>query len=74
MGHPALPSTGIAVGEADAICGEVGIELAGDLRVDIQEADPYFADLRRQFSEGMLDLFARLPNPDWIAGDAFADA
>jgi putative proteasome-type protease len=57
----------------DLLCYQEG-SLNADLRVDIQDADLYFADLRRQFSEGMLDLFGRLPGPDWIAGDASTDA
>jgi putative proteasome-type protease len=51
----------------DLLCYPEG-SLCADLRIDIQAADPYFAGLREQFGEGMLDLFARLPNPDWIAG------
>jgi putative proteasome-type protease len=51
----------------DLLCYPEG-SLSAELRIDIQEADPYFADLRRQFSQGMLELFERLPNPDRVAG------
>jgi len=46
--------------------------LRADVRVDIRETDPYFAGLRAQFGEGMLELFDRLPAPVWIAADAAA--
>ena len=46
--------------------------LRADVRVDIRETDPYFAGLRAQFGDGMLDLFDRLPAPAWIAADAAA--
>jgi putative proteasome-type protease len=50
----------------DLLCYPEG-SLSADLRVDIQDADLYFADLRRQFGQGMLELFNHLPNPAWLA-------
>jgi putative proteasome-type protease len=47
--------------------------LSADLRIDIQDGDLYFAELRRQFGQGMLDLFTRLPNPAWVPSGAPAD-
>jgi putative proteasome-type protease len=46
--------------------------LRANLRIDISDADPYFASLRDQFGQGMLDLFARLPNPDWVESTSAA--
>lgn len=55
------PPIDLMLYRADSLCA--------DLRIDVQESDPYFAGLRQQFGQGMLELFARLPNPDWIAGE-----
>jgi putative proteasome-type protease len=49
----------------DLLCYPEG-SLSADLRIDIQDGAVYFADLRRQFSQGMLELFDRLPDPAWI--------
>ena len=49
----------------DLLCYPEG-SLSADLRIDIQDADLYFGGLRRRFSQGMLELFDRLPNPAWI--------
>jgi predicted proteasome-type protease len=44
------------------------------MRGDIAEDDAYFADLRAHYSRGILELFKRLPDPDWLAtGQAAAD-
>ena len=57
----------------DLLCYPEG-SLSADLRIDIQDGDVYFADLRRQFSQGMLELFDRLPDPAWItSGDPAGD-
>ncbi len=50
----------------DLLCYPEG-SLNADLRVDIQAADPYFAGLREQFGQGILELFERLPNPEWVS-------
>ena len=34
----------------------------------IEAGDPYFADIRQGWSEGLRGLFAALPDPDWAAG------
>ena len=44
--------------------------LRAGLRIDIQASDPYFADLRERYGRGLVELFQRLPNPDWPVGDA----
>jgi putative proteasome-type protease len=48
--------------------------LRADVRIDIQEDDPYFTSLRALFGQGMLDLFDRLPAPGWIDPAARAAA
>jgi putative proteasome-type protease len=40
--------------------------LCAETRVDIAEDDPYFGRLRADYSRGILELFKRLPDPDWI--------
>ena len=57
----------------DLLCYRAG-SLKADIRVDIAEDDPYFTDLRVHYGSGILDLFKRLPEPDWIeATDARGD-
>jgi putative proteasome-type protease len=36
-----------------------------DLRRSIDADDPYFRDLKRRWSDGLRELFAKLPNPSW---------
>jgi putative proteasome-type protease len=48
--------------------------LRAEIRVDIVEADPYFATLRTGYGRGILELFKGLPDPDWVeAVDAAID-
>ena len=35
-------------------------------RIEIRDNDPYFANLRRRYGKGLLNVFDRMPNPDWI--------
>ena len=46
--------------------------LGAELRVDIQDDDPYFADLRARYGQGLLDPFAALPAPAGLASAAAA--
>jgi putative proteasome-type protease len=57
----------------DLLCYHAG-SLRADVRVDIAEDDAYFARLRADYSRGILDLFKRLPDPDWTeASEAASD-
>jgi putative proteasome-type protease len=53
---------------------DVLIYLADSLTIarqaEIGEDDPYFAALSAGWSDGLLQVFARLPNPPWAADDA----
>jgi putative proteasome-type protease len=54
----------------DLLCYRAG-SLRAETRVDIAEDDAYFGTLRAEYSQGILELFKRLPGPDWIeAADA----
>ena len=46
--------------------------LSADLRIDIQDTDPYFTALRAGYGQGLLDLVDRLPNPAWVANGGSA--
>ena len=50
----------------DLLCYPEG-SLGAGLRIDIQDADPYFAALRSGYGKGLLELFERLPDPAWVA-------
>jgi len=57
----------------DLLCYREG-SLQADVRADIAENDAYFGKLRADYSRGILDLFKRLPDPDWVAsGDPAAN-
>ena len=56
----------------DLLCYRAG-SLRSELRVDIQDDDPYFAALRAGYGQGLLDLFAALPAPGWLAPGAASD-
>jgi putative proteasome-type protease len=57
----------------DLLCYRADSLRAG-IRVDIAEADPYFATLRTGYGRGILELFKGLPDPDWVeAVDAAID-
>lgn len=53
---------------------DVLIYQAGSLSIgrqqEIKDGDPYFAGLCSAWSDGILGLFANLPDPPWTAGDA----
>jgi putative proteasome-type protease len=51
----------------DLLCYRAG-SLKAEVRVDITEDDAYFAGLRSAYSRGILELFKRLPDPEWIEG------
>lgn len=53
----------------DLLCYRAG-SLRAAMRVDIAEDDAYFGQLRADYSRGILELVQRLPDPDWIAGQA----
>lgn len=40
--------------------------LSAENRIEITADDPYFAKLRARYGRGILELFRRLPNPNWI--------
>jgi putative proteasome-type protease len=49
----------------DLLCYRAG-SLEAEVRIDIAEDDVYFDKLRAHYSRGILELFKRLPEPDWI--------
>lgn len=53
----------------DLLCYREG-SLRADVRIDIAEDDPYFADLRAHYGRGILELFDRLPAPAWLDPEA----
>lgn len=54
----------------DLLCYRAG-SLRAELRSSIAEADAYFGKLRERYGRGILELFKRLPDPDWLeAADA----
>jgi putative proteasome-type protease len=56
----------------DLLCYREG-SLWAEPRSTIADDDAYFGELRAEYSQGILDLLERLPDPDWIAtGDAGA--
>ena len=57
----------------DLLCYREG-RLRAEVRSSIADDDPYFGKLRADYSSGILGLFKRLPDPDWIAtGQAASD-
>jgi putative proteasome-type protease len=55
----------------DLLCYRAG-SLCADVRIDIAEDDPYFAELRAHYGRGILELFDRLPGPAWLDPEAAA--
>ena len=54
----------------DLLCYRAG-SLRAEVRSSIAEDDPYLDKLRARYGRGILELFKRLPAPDWLeAADA----
>ena len=49
----------------DLLCYREG-SLRAEVRNSIADDDAYFARLRTSYGRGILELFKRLPDPDWI--------
>ena len=49
----------------DLLCFREG-SLRAEMRNSIADDDPFFAKLRARYGRGILALFKRLPDPDWI--------
>ncbi len=55
----------VSVGLPVDLCSYEKDSLRLGLRYRITEQDPYFRALHQQWSDGLRQLFARIPDPDW---------